>query len=94
VVTIVAYQSGIDIEVTGPGPLPGPHPSPTPTSSSPSPSASATPTEVRTPSRIDTGAGGAAPDTRGLPSAALVASALTAGAMALVARSARSVRRR
>jgi hypothetical protein len=81
VVTIVADGLSVDFQVTGPGPLP----SPTATAS-PSP----TPTAIRTPSRVETGAGGAAPDTGGLPGAALVALGLLTGAAALVALSGRS----
>jgi hypothetical protein len=84
VITIVADGSGIDLQVTGPGSLPA--------SATPSPSPS--PTAIRTPSRIETGAGGAAADTGGLPGAALVALGLLAGAGALVALSARSRRMR
>lgn len=81
VVTIVADGSGVDLRVTGPGPLPSPS-----ATASPGPR----PTPVRTPSRIETGAGGTAAETGGLPPAALVALGLLTGAGALVTLSGRS----
>jgi hypothetical protein len=81
VVTIVADGSGIELRVTGPGPLPSPSASASP---------SDRPTEVRTPNRIETGAGGVATDTGGSPGATLVALGLVTGAAVLVALTGRS----
>ncbi len=76
VVTIVADGEGIELRVAGPGP-------------SPAPSAAPSPTAVRTPSRIETGAGGTVPETAELPEAALLAVGLLALAAAVATLTAR-----
>ncbi len=79
VVTVLADGDGIRLTVSGEGATPAPTPSPA---------------TIRTPSRIETGAGGSAPEQGGLPAAALLALGLLASASALVALPARSSRTR
>lgn len=86
VITVVADQLGIRLEVTGPGPLPSASPAATP---SPSPS----PAAIRTPPVSRPAPVAPPPAPTGRTSAVLVALGLLTGGVAVVVRSARSAQK-